>query len=38
VRVAHAALDVNIDQRKLDALGGSRDTERENLILIEDAI
>ena len=35
MRIAHPAFHVNIDQGRLDALGSSRDSEWQNLVLIE---
>ena len=35
VRIAHPAFDVNINQWRLDALGGSRDSKWQNLVLVE---
>src|ERR1700744_6279420 len=38
MRVTHPAFDINIDQRRLNALGGSWNPERQNLVLIERTI
>ena len=35
VRIAHPTFNINVDQGRVDALGGSRDSEWQNLVLIE---